>query len=172
MDEEWVPLEEFPEYAITNFGTVTNIATRRDIQQSTTMQGGVKVGLMKEGKQYTRSVKVLVAETFVPGKTSIFDTAVHRDGNQFNNSADNLIWRPRWFAIQYSRQFTEITKLDLRGPIIETNTRKEYRDIADAAMDNGVLFKAVFKAVYYDIPTFPTNQMFELKKGRRRAKQV
>lgn len=164
MDEIWVALDEFPSYAVTNYGTITNIATRRDVRQSQTKQGAVKVGLMRGGVQYTRSVKVLVAETFVDGRSDIFDTPINLDGDPRNNNADNLAWRPRWFAWKYSRQFSHISKADRQGPVRDLRTREVYDSVYDASITNGLLMTDVWRSIHHEEATFPTKQQFGLIK--------
>ena len=106
--EEWKTIEEFPNYDISNYGNIANNFNEVLLEVSKTKQGALKVGLVKDGKQYTRSVKVLVAEAFVIGQTDIFDTPILLDGNQSNCSAWNIEWRPRWHAWNYSYQFNDI----------------------------------------------------------------
>ena len=53
------------------------------------------VSLCIAGKQITRGVSTLIAETFLvkPIKSSIFSLQVgHQDGNPLNNSLPNLKW--------------------------------------------------------------------------------
>lgn len=162
LERQWVPIQEFPEYSISNYGEVVNETTGRLLRESTTIQGAVKVNL-HNGEYHTRSVKVLVAEAFVPGQSVIFNTPIHLDGDQKNNRADNLMWRPRWFAWKYTRQMSDVSEVHLRGPIRDIDTREMYLHVYEAATMNGLLFKDIWRCLYnFDFETiFPTGQRFE-----------
>lgn len=164
MDEIWITMEEFPMYKLNNFGTIINRNTGRILRESLTRAGDVKIGLVMDGIQYSRSVKRLVAESFVEGRDDIFDTPIHLDGDQRNNRSDNLMWRPRWFAWKYTRQFVEITIHHTRGPVVDVRTRDRYRDFFEAAIINGILVRDIWSSILVGKPTFPTNQLFEIVK--------
>lgn len=143
--EEWVRLDEFPTYKVSDFGNVLNDYTGRLVKKSLTKQGGVKVGLFHEGKQHTRSVSVLVAKIFVPGHDEeVFTTPIHLDADQRNCEANNLLWRPRWFAYRYHQQFTELHRDRLEtyssmGPVFDLDNRTMYVSVLEAAQTNGLL---------------------------------
>lgn len=162
MDEIWSVIEMFPNYMISNYGIVLNHDSGRHIKESTNPRGTVKVGLVKGGVQYTRSVRLLVAEAFVPKERDGFDTPINLDGDQHNNVAWNIMWRPRWFAWKYFREFTNPPPSRTRGPVIDIETLEVYDTFSDAGMANGVLTADVWRSIYLKQPTFPTNQMFEL----------
>lgn len=103
--ELWVELDEFPNYSVSNMGEVVNIKTGTPIKPSRNQNNVPKVTLQKQRIATTISLAVLVATTFVPGKIDYYDTPIHLDGNRSNCRADNLVWRPRWYAIKYHRQF-------------------------------------------------------------------
>ena len=98
----------------------------------------------------------------VDGKTDLFNTPVHLDGNHLNNRSDNLVWRPRWFAWKYSRQFNELEPGQNRGPIIDLKSGDVYKDMVSVATHNGLLISDIWKSVYTKKETFPTWQLFEL----------
>lgn len=175
MTEFWLQVKDFPDaynedfiqrfsnYNVSNLGRVRNVVTDRIIKLSRTKQGAVKVGLYDgNGKQYTRSLKLLVAHAFVPGYThDLFNTPIHLDGDQVNCNADNLIWRPRWFAWKYARQFENIDEYVNRGPIYDCDTSLRYNNIAEAAMRLGLLCKDIHIAsIVYGNPVFPTFHKF------------
>lgn len=164
MGEIWMTLEEFPQYAVSDQGVIANIATQRDVQYSYTKHGVVKVGLMRDGVQCTRSVRVLVAETFIQGRSDIFNTPINLDGDQSNNVADNLAWRPRWFAWQYTRQFTKLKKEYSLGPVKDVTHGDVYADVYEAGVVNGLLFDHVLRSIKFVEEVFPTKQAFVLAK--------
>jgi len=162
MELEWVTLQEFPEYVISNYGDVVNKNSGRWMAQSETREGHIKVGLVRAGKQFTRSVAVLVAEAFVVGHGGVFDTAVHLDGDRKNNRADNLSWRPRWFAWRYSAQFGRVSDNAHIGPIRDTVTGQRYIDVYEAAIVNCLLMEDIRKSIVMEVTVFPTHQRFEM----------
>jgi len=163
MQELWVHIKEFPTYTISNFGNVFNDERKWPIRTSLNSSHILKVGLVKEGKQYTRSVKVLVAEHFlIHGWSNIFNTAIQLDGDPYNCRVDNLDWRPRWFAIKHCEQFKHIRPVHYRGPVLDTTTDDMYEHVVHAAMVNGLLFTDIWKSIHQGKPTYPTNQTFKI----------
>src|SRR6185503_2954233 len=55
MEEVWVQIEEFPRYDVSNLGRVGNNATGRIMKTNSTLDGTLKVSLVRDGKQHTRS---------------------------------------------------------------------------------------------------------------------
>lgn len=161
METEWRTIPEFPEYLVSNTGEVVNGKTGKWMQLSSTQRGAVKVGLVHHGKQYTRSVSVLVADAFVPGRDAIYDTPIHLDGDKTNNRADNLAWRPRWFALAYTKQFDAISENDRLGPLRDIATDQRYYDIVEAGTLHGLLFTDIRRAIVMKESVFPTIQRFE-----------
>jgi len=161
MEEIWIDVYEFPNYAVSNYGRVRNNDRSKLIKLSKTKQGAVKVNFAFRGKQYTRSVKVLVAENFVDGRSYIFDTPIHLDGNQENNYSGNIVWRPRWFALKYSRQFDSTSLYNKTRKIFDKKTGEIYDSLFDAAVENGLLCSALLIDIVNQNPTFPTGQIFD-----------
>ena len=151
----------FPGYYVTVYGRVFNTETGREMTLSPTMQGELTVGLMRNGRQYRRSVKVLVAKAFIDGESEIFDTPILLDGDKGNLHVDNIRWRPRWFAWEYIRQFTE-EQPDwfLQGPIYDTVYGVTYETIFDAAMINGSLCKQIHESLIDGSRVFPNGERY------------
>jgi NUMOD4 motif len=160
MNEVRRPIPGFENYDITNYGDIINVHTNRVMKRSPTLLGEMTVGLVRDGYQYRRSVKVLVARAFVKGETELFDTPILLDGNRNNIRADNIMWRPRWFAWKYTHQFHELEDWYYLGPVIELLSFKEYDSCIHAAISNGVLCVDVRKSIYNEAPVWPTGQHF------------
>lgn len=154
-------IEDFPDYCVTERGEVINIRTNRTLTLSPTQHGDLTVGLMKDGWQYRRSVKVLVARAFVEGETDIFDTPIQLDGDKRNLHASNIMWRPRWFAWKYHKQF-DIPYPDwfYAGPIMDITSNQRYHCIFEAAIGNGLLCEEIHLSLKTSKFTFPTAQIF------------
>lgn len=152
----------FTRYEVTNYGRVFNLHTGREMILSPTQHGELTVGLMHEGEQYRRSVKVLVAKAFVPGETDIFDTPIQLDGNRGNLMADNIVWRPRWFALAYIRQFEVDPEYYSAGPVLDSEGNT-YEDVLHAAMATGSLCEAIRDSIFNNTRVFPHGLMFTYK---------
>ena len=160
MLEEWVSIEGFPGYIVSNYGGVAKEGTTYLLKTNQVTGGAVRVSLLKGQKQHQKSVKVLVAEAFVPGKTQIFDTPVLLDGYPQNLEATNIVWRPRWFAWQYTRQLRLRSPHHNKGPVYDRTSGEVYSTIFEAAKVNGILVADIWRSIQTGKGTFPTNQKF------------
>lgn len=161
MEEQWATIAEFPQYMVSTYGVIVNKYTGRALRQSRTTQGALKVTLRVGEESLTRAVKNIVATAFVPRYNNPrFDTPIHIDNDQENCRADNLDWRPRWFAVQYSRQFSQGYKNFESNPIVDMETGDQYENVKAACLKHGLLGSYVVKSIHEGTPCFPTNQVF------------
>jgi NUMOD4 motif len=161
-------IPDFPRYEVSNFGKVYNIKTGREMVLSPTLQGILTVGLMEDNldgypnRQYRRSVKRLVAEAFVPGETDLFDTPIQLDGDNNNLRADNIVWRPRWFAWRYFHQFYNLQPWHHSGPVVDIVNDIEYESIFVAGITTGSLFKDIRYSIHNEgYLVFPGGEMYK-----------
>ena len=162
--ELWTNLKEkgFPEYSVSNFGEVRNDLTNRIIKPSPNQSGLYKIGLMSylDNIQHTMSVALLVADAYLQRIANPrFNTPINVDGNRSNNRVDNLMWRPRWFAIAYHKQFYN----DRRGflvPVVEIRTGEQFETSWDAAVKYGLIDRDISVATMNNTYVFPTGQQF------------
>lgn len=89
-------------YGITEDGQVLNYKTQKFMKQRQDKDGYYRLSLTKEGKQYTRFIHRLLAETFIPNPKNL-PLLNHKDENKQNNSLDNLEWCSEWYNLTYSR---------------------------------------------------------------------
>ena len=161
--ENYAIIPGFSTYCVTDDGKVFNVKTGREMVLSPTLQGDLSVGMMKEGIQYRRSVKVLVAEMFVDGQTPVFNTPMLLDGDKHNLRADNIVWRPRWFAVKYARQFENpYPDYYYYGPIFDVVSSTQYNSILEAAMLNGLLCNDIYYSITNETHVFPSGERFVL----------
>ena len=160
LPERWARIPGFPNYNVSNHGRVVNILKDRIMTQSPNEKGELTVGLNMSGHQYRRSVKVLVANAFVSGKTDVFNTVIQLDCERDNTGADNLMWRPRWFAWRYNVQFDNIPDWAWVGPIVNEETGIEYQDMVWAAMMEGLLMFDIRQSMRNKVPVFPSATTF------------
>lgn len=158
--EEFRVIPEFVLYAVSNYGRVLNLKTDREMTYSPTQYGELTVGLMKNGKQRRRSVKRLVAETWVPGQSLHFDTPIQLDGNRANLHHSNIVWRPRWFAWKYHQQFDWMPEWVKLGPIIDHVTGRYHENILQCVVTTGTLYEDIRKSIDYGTPVFPDGGIY------------
>lgn len=141
-DEEWTIFNDFPKYEVSNAGVIINRYTEKEVRHSLTQAGQVKVGLVDtSGKQRTVLVKNLVARGFVEGRDEIFNTVISLDGDQTNVHYTNLVWRPRWFALQWARQQTRLQGGEkgyyFMHRVVDLDTGEYYDHPVDASRHTG-----------------------------------
>jgi hypothetical protein len=134
MEEIWKPIEEFPNYHVSNFGNVKNIVSNKILKKC--LKGGYH-SLSLTNNDIRKNVKIhrLVAFAFIKNEENKTDVN-HKDKNKLNNHIDNLEWMTRRENNQHkslgliyksnkNKQVVRIDKND--GNIIE-----QYNSIEDA----------------------------------------
>jgi NUMOD4 motif len=162
MNEHWKTIPDFPEYDVSNFGNIRSNKSGRILSVSPNQFGVVQVGLMKNGVQYHRSVPLLVAKAFLPIKPGPFDTPINLDSDRSNNHIDNLVWRPRWFAIKYNRQFRYPPERHISRPIVDLKTGEVSSNSTDCAKRYGLLEEEIVIAIANKTYVWPTYQEFRV----------
>ncbi len=158
--EEWKPVLDFPGYSISRSGELRKDSSGRILAYKVNQYGVIYVGLMREHRQHQRSLALLVASAFIPRPFGPMDTPIHLDGDRYNNSVDNLVWRPRWFAVFYNRQFKIPYDNPFLVPIVDLATDREYKDSFDCAKIHGLLERDVVLSILNRTYVWPTYQQF------------
>jgi hypothetical protein len=159
----WRGIASFPAYSISIEGIVRKDATDQLMAKFVNNRGIVIVCLSQEGIQYTRSVALLMVNTFLPKpKLKPFNTPIHFDGNRENNHIDNLTLRPRWFAVKYYQQFSDKYRRGFKTPIEEISTGKVFKNSWEVATTFGLLERDVVEAISNQSFVWPTQQLFRL----------
>lgn len=121
------------------------------------------MNLTLEGETFTRNVNHLVAKAFIPSAPRPdFISLIHRDGDKENCFAQNLMWRPRHFAVSFHQQFRKDRWLNSHSPIVDLKTGITYPDIQTACVEFGLLFSDVILAIFEQTYVWPTYQQFRL----------
>lgn len=159
--EGWVPLQNYPGYSASDQGRIRNDSRGNILAIVRTVSGHTFVGLMKDGVQVKRSVAKLIAEAFVepPPHQPHFTTPIHLDGNLSNCAADNLMLRPRWFAMKFSQQFFK--EQPNHEPIRRIKTGEEFEDCWPLVMTHGLLYIDIILSVVNNTYVFPIMEYFE-----------
>lgn len=93
--EKWVPIDEFPDYEISNRGRVRNARTKKIRTLFRKDDRIYAVFLSRRNKTTTRSVDRLVTLAFVSCPLHpfrVYHSPEHIDGDTLNNDATNLRW--------------------------------------------------------------------------------
>lgn len=160
--QEWVEISEFPGYSVSYEGRVRNDHTGRMMAILVNQAGVAHVGLQKDGEQYRRGVARLVAIAFLdPPHPETFDTPINLDGDRTNCHYDNLMWRPKWFAVKYHQQFSN-TRRGILVPIREIRTGQQFHNSWEAATQFGLLDREILLSVQNLTYVWPTYQQFEI----------
>ena len=158
--EEWIPIEHFPGYSVSNEGRIRTDASGRILSLNMNQFGVLQVGMMKGGEQRHRSVPLLVAKAFIPQPSDAFDTPINLDGDRSNNSVENLVWRPRWFAIKYNQQFRYSYPHRINRPIQDLKTGEISVNSLECARKYGLLEEDLVVSISNRTYVWPTYQEF------------
>lgn len=156
IPEDWVPILDFPSYAISSHGRVMRIDSQSMKVPYINQQGVASVLLSEVGQvPQRRGVALLVANVFLPvPPRRDFDTPINLDGDRLNNHVLNLAWRPRWFAIQYHNQLKQEVAYNFRARIELIETGEIFDDVRQCAVRYGLLEKDVIHACHNHTPLF------------------
>ena len=160
--ELWKPIELFEEYSVSSHGRIRSDKSGRILATNETQWGLVQVGLMRNGIQYHRSVPLLVAKAYIPIKPEAFDTPINLDGDRHNNHVDNLMWRPRWFAIKYNKQFRYWAEGHISSRIQDTKNDAISENSLECAKQYGLLEEDIIMSINMRTYVWPTYQTFRV----------
>jgi hypothetical protein len=158
---EWVSIPGFPKYSVDPLGQVRKESTGRLVRSHMNQTGSVYVSLMRENWELcSRSLARIVAHVFLEPPTENFDTPINLDGDRWNCAADNLMWRPRWFAIQYHQQFEIPFRGRMYGPLRDLKSQEVSQGSLAVACRYGLLERDVVLSIMNRTYVWPTYQMF------------
>jgi NUMOD4 motif len=160
--EIWREIQNFEHYSISNLGNVRAEKSGRIMELNQNQFGVVFVGLMRGGMQYHRSVPLLVANAFIPRKFEPYDTPINLNGDRWDNRVENIVWRPRWFAIRYNQQFRNPYMFPILDPVKEIKSGEIHENSFEAAMKYGLLESDLVLSILNHTVVWPTYQEFEI----------
>lgn len=157
-----VPIEEFPDYLVSEEGEVFTAWKKRRIRPSLTRDGAVKITLYKDGEPCTRSLARLVAKAHLYNDhdPDVFDTPIHLDNDLRNNHVNNLMWRPRWFATKYQHQYWNENYRTSKVAVVDEQREEVYGSVMDVCQKFGLLFIDVLESCNTGTFVFPTWKTF------------
>lgn len=158
--QDWREIVGFSGYSVSDVGVIRNDDTGRIMRTYRNTRGIETVGLMYRGEQHKRSVALLVADAFILTARSLqFNTPINLDGDRFNNRADNLAWRPLWFARKYHQQFVRGSQ-GIWAPVQNEQTGEVYPSTWDASIAKGLIERDLVMAILNRTYVFPLYQTF------------
>lgn len=159
--EHWEPLLDYQNYSVSDQGRVRSDKSGAVLANALTPGNRPYVRMTYQGRQVSRGLALLVCQTFIPFPNHNIDnpTPIHLDGDPRNCRAENLQWRPRWFAQKHARQFHQ----NFRNPnaIRDIKTGRVYNEIWDVVLERGLLFSDVFCSIVNCTRVFPGWDQFE-----------
>jgi NUMOD4 motif len=157
--EQWLPLAGYPGYEASDRGRIRN--SRKHVLTPSCKSGDTRpfVGLVVNGVQVQRNLSLLICRTFWDRPKESFDTPIHLDGDLSNCRIDNLVWRPRWFALRHIRQFR--LNLGETGAVRDINTGIVYDNTWHVVFTHGVLYNDVIMSIVNKTWVFPIMHCFE-----------
>lgn len=163
MGKVTAEIPDFPFYTISEDGQVWNVRFGHPQQRSLTAHGDLKVTLTNYYTRMTFSVRVLVAEAFVEPPDDLSDTVIIKNNDRADLRSENLAWRPRWFAWQYSRQFKKDQPDYYHNvPIINTRTGAKYTCIVNCAVSEGLLFDDIWRSANLGDRIYPSGDTYAI----------
>lgn len=156
------PIDGFEDYLIAEDGEVYTAWKHRRIRPSLTREGATKITLYRDGQPFTKSLPLLVAKAHLYNDhdPDLFDTPIHLDNDLSHNHVDNLMWRPRWFAVKYQRQYWNVEFRTSRIPVVDVQREEVYDNIMQPCQRFGLLFIDVFDSCNRGTTVFPTGKTF------------
>lgn len=146
--DEWITIEDFPKYEITKNGRVRNKETQHIKTPSPGKRGYPVVSLWKDGKQYLRTIHILLARTFIPNPENK-PQVNHIDGNKENYDLGNLEWVSARENVLHAKR-TGLQKSD-GDKVVRQYTKTgdlvcTYKSASEAARENGYTRSAICNA--------------------------
>ncbi len=158
--EHWLHILGFPRYSVSNRGEVRNDKSGHIMLPAINQLGIPHVGLSRDGVVYRRSIAPLVARAFLrPHHLPAFDTPINLNGDRTDNHAENLMWRPRWFSVEFHRQFRSAF-IYYPEPMIDGDSGEIFANSRQIAMRFGLLESAILEAASKGRRVWPTHQSF------------
>ncbi len=133
--ENWVDVEDYPNYAVSSYGVVLNTQTARILSPRPNDRGYLRVTLCHEGKCREFYIHKLVAFCFF--NFPLEDQVIHYDGDVTNNAISNLYLRKRVHQVTSVRPLegseTEEFRRQWGKRVRIVETEEVFRTVRDCA---------------------------------------
>jgi hypothetical protein len=169
MNQDWLYITEFPDYLVHTSGQVYNMRRSRIVTPTPVQDGTLTVCLMRGGRQLRLTLARLIAAHFLPEPArDDFNTIIYLDGNKEHCDSSNLMWRPRWFAVEYHREQRMPPHPNFRGILTLNETGEKFESLVDCARKYGLLQRNIVLSTLKHPPgnivrVWPTEFTFSIK---------
>ena len=161
--EIWKPVEGFPQYLVSPEGHIRNTERDAPVKTRQNLQGIRMVNLMRDTKQYTRSVALIVAQAYLrPPPSPAYNSVIYLDGDKGNCEARNLMYRPRWYAVKYHQMFREEP---LKVSVIIEETGEIFGTLREACVKYGLIEHYTYVDMLNGSPCFHYGYRFKRATG-------
>jgi hypothetical protein len=160
MIELWQPIADAPGYSVSTTGRVQKDGWR-EMSSRQLVDGTRTVTLTVNHEQQIFVLRRLVAAAFCSVPDVNCDSVIHLNGDFNDCEADNLAWRPRWFAWRYTRQFRQTIPARFDVHVINTTTGQTSPSVPAAGMIDGTLWVDVYRSMVEHRPTYPYGYHYE-----------
>jgi hypothetical protein len=161
MDIQWSPIPHFEWYLISSAGEVINTRLGdRQLPVHQNQQGIAVVNLGYGSNRSTRSVVLLVAKAFIEPESPAFNAPINLNGDRLDCRIENILWRPRWFARDYHKQFSELEfyRAEVGLEIVQTGER--FQGWSQPSIKYGLRYGDIRQSYLNDEFVFPTRHKF------------
>lgn len=135
--EHWRTIEDFPSYEVSDRGGIRRGDSGRVLGTYDNGHGIRQVVIRRDNRSYARAVHRLVAEAFLdPAPEDC--VPMFRDGDWNNIHPDNLVWKTRSFAVQWTLQGKRTIPRDNRR-VLHVKSGVLYNNSLECAKDLGGL---------------------------------
>lgn len=156
MPELFERIEEFPDYQVSTYGQVISDHSGVPLKRRLLAYGAPAVWMVKDREQYCRAVPLLVARTWLPEpQREDFITPIQLNGDRQNCYADNLMWRPRWFAIDYHKEKLQNRFPNWRALIQLIETKEIFDSPRHCSLRYGMLERDIHHSIINKTAVFP-----------------
>lgn len=128
MEEVWKPVRGFEGlYEVSNLGQIKSLSRTvhrknnrnqyikgRIIRPAKTLDGYLRICLLKSGKRKSFLVHRLVAEAFIPNPKKLLEVN-HKDEDKQNNNVNNLEWCSRKYNNNYKNHNVKVSRANKNG---------------------------------------------------------
>lgn len=138
MAEKWKPIMDAHRFEVSNYGNIRKIGTHEVLEPLTSMKNRGKPYVaikLDSGSTATRSLAIIVANTFGKFHSPYKYILVHKDGDEYNNSLDNLEWKPK---MKSNGKVVRIIKGDIQKEFTTKTSLATYLGIERAARKNSI----------------------------------
>jgi NUMOD4 motif len=156
--EEWIEIWNFPGYSVSSHGRFRNDRFGRIMTLSPNQSGIMTVGMMRDGVQCRRSAKRIAAFAFCEQMGEDADVPVLLDGDENNLRADNIVWRPKWFASTYAWQWRMPRPWFKVGPIGDRQGN-EWGSVEECARSIGALCIHILLSAHNGSWVYPSGEV-------------